>query len=164
MIHIVGTNHELQHSAKPKRAAVALVAEARGEFQQYLRMQIQRLNPALVAEELVEEVLKCMGTESTVKAVAEEFGVRHQYCDPDKATRAKLGVPIGTENFPEKERQKYHNIREKYWYQEIVPFAGQTVLFVCGAEHVPSFRALLMENGCQVETLCEYWGKDVYGT
>lgn len=164
MIHLVGTNHELQHSARPKRAAEVLVVKARGTFQEYLRTQIKRLNPAVVAEESVEEVMKCLGTESSVKAVAEECGVKHLYCDLDSETRATLGVPIGNEHLTREERRKYHNIREQYWYQQIKSFADQTVLFVCGAEHVPTFRALLKENECQVETLCEYWGKDIYGT
>jgi hypothetical protein len=75
-----------------------------------------------------------------------------------------LGIPVGSEHLPKEERRKYHNIREKYWYQQIKPYIGQSVLFVCGAEHIPSFCALLSENECQVETLCQYWGKDIYDT
>lgn len=164
MIHLVGTNHELQHFARPKRAAELLVVKARGEFQEYLRTQIKRLNPAVVAEESAEELMKWMGTESTVKAVADECGIRHLYCDPDSVTRTKLGVPIGSEHLTEEEKRKYHNIRERYWYQQIKRFDGQPVLFVCGANHIPSFRALLSENKYQAETLCEYWGCDIYGT
>jgi hypothetical protein len=62
MIHLVGTNHELQHLARPKRAAQELVEKAREEFQEYLCAQIKTLNPAVVAEESVEEVLKYLGT------------------------------------------------------------------------------------------------------
>ena len=164
MIHFVGTNHELQHSARPKRAAEALVVKARGEFQEYLRTQIKSLNPAVVAEESVEELMNWMGTESTVKAIADECGVKHLYCDLDSGTRTKLGVPIGSEHLTEEEKRKYHNIRERYWYRQIKPFSGQPVLFVCGANHIPSFRALLSENECQVETFFEYWGNDIYGT
>ena len=164
MIYLVGTNHELQHFAKPIRAPESSAAKGRTEFQDFLRTQIERLKPAVVAEESVDEVLKLKGTDSTVKSVAEECGVKHKYCDPDSATRAKLGVPLGTENYPEDEKRKYHNIRENYWYLQIKPYIEQNILFVCGAEHVPSFSAVLAKNGCDVETLCEYWGKNIYGT
>ena len=164
MIHIVGTNHELQHSARPKRAAEGLVKKAREELQEYLRLEIKRLKPVVVAEESVEEVLKCLGAESTVKAIADECGIKHLYCDPDSVTRNRLGVPIGSEHLTEEEKQKFHKIRENYWYQQIEPYNGQAILFVCGAEHVSSFRALLEQYKCRIETLCEYWGKNIYGT
>ena len=55
-----------------------------------MRMQIKELKPVLVAEEAVKEVLELLATESTVKAIAEECGVDHQYSDADSAARHGL--------------------------------------------------------------------------
>lgn len=165
MIFLIGTNHELQHFARPKRAEELKVCEARYRFQEYLRDQVQQISPNLIAEEMAEELLKHLDAFSTVKVIAEEFKIEHRYCDPGLEIRLKLGIPPhGTEGYPDEERRKYHNVRENYWYEQITPYAGKVVLFICGAEHVSSFRALLMEHGWQAVTLCKYWGKEIYNT
>jgi hypothetical protein len=99
VIHIIGTNHELQHTAPPRRVAPEKVRRARREFRAYLCALAGRLKPQVTAEEFSQQALDYLSVKynlsvvSTVKAVADELSGEHRFCDPDVAERVRLGLP-----------------------------------------------------------------------
>lgn len=164
MIHIVGTNHELQHSAKPCRAPAETATKAREELKSYLRQLAGEVRPAVIAEEFCQEVLTIKKADSNVKAVADELGIEHRFCDPGFEERAGLGLPpLGTEDCDPGERRRFDAIREAYWLDRLRDVLDRTVLFVCGADHVAGLTRLLREKGIAVEVRDEYFGKSIYG-
>lgn len=163
MIYLIGTNHELQHTAKPSRANIRDVEIAREELKAYLSAQIQELKPDLIAEEFSDEVLHFLGAQSNVKSVADNLCVEHRYCDPDFATRKKLGLPeLGDKPPPPAETARHHRIRERYWLSRISDRLDAVIIFVCGAEHIPSFESRLRAEKCETRILERYWGSEIY--
>lgn len=163
MIHIVGTNHELQHTAKPFRAAADTANKAREELKSYLRQLAGEIRPAVVAEEFSQEVLSIMSANSNVKAVADALGIAHRFCDPDIQERTRIGLPgYGTEDCDPSERGRFDAIREAYWLEQLSDVLDKTILFVCGADHVSSFNGLLRGKDIAVEVREEYFGKEIY--
>jgi hypothetical protein len=163
MIYLIGTNHELQYNAKPKRGEENMVLDGREKFQNFLYNQIVDLKPVVIGEESVEEILDLLQTESTVKTVADKLGVKHIYCDPNYEARNILGIPIGSEHLKQEDKIKYYNIRENYWFKKIEPYIGECIIFVCGAEHIESFQKLLAGKNCESKIISEYWGINIYG-
>ena len=163
MICIVGTNHELQHTAVPFRATAETTNKAREELKSYLRRLAREIQPALMAEEFCQDVLTIKNADSNVKAIAGELGIEHRFCDPGFHERARLGLPMhGTEDCDPSDRSRFDGIRESYWLERLSDVLDKTVLFVCGADHVARFSRLLCEKGVAVEVREEYFGKDIY--
>ncbi len=95
MIYLVGTHHELQHTGAiaKDRADPDIVKGKRREFKSYLRERALELRPALVAEELSQDLLTYMNGRSIAGDVAEELGIEHRLCDPGCEERERLGIP-----------------------------------------------------------------------
>jgi hypothetical protein len=163
VVYVIGTNHELQHNRTPMRGDAVAVTKGREEFREFLRRSIVQAGVSLVAEEAVKEVLDMIGAKSMVRDVAEELQIDHLYADMDAQTRVANGVPAsGTENLPEVEKEKYHSLRENYWLENIRTHIDKGVIFVCGAEHVLGFEALLKSQGIETMVLEEYFGAEIY--
>ena len=163
MIHIVGTNHELQHTAKPSRGSAEAVNKGRSDLKTYLRELATEISAAIIAEEFCQDVLDIKNASSNIKAVADELGIAHRFCDPGFQERARLGLPPhGTEDCDSSDRRRYDAIREAYWVERLSEVLDHTVLFVCGADHVVEFSRLLRENGIAVEVREAYFGKDIF--
>ena len=119
MVLLIGTNHELQHHGKPFRIDEGKALRARQEFKEYLRQQCSSLKIDLVAEESCADILHAKRSDSTVREVASEFQLEHKLCDPNLSDRIKLGVPgHGTSDLSEKEKRRFHSIRENYWLDQ----------------------------------------------
>jgi hypothetical protein len=162
-IYIVGTNHELQHDAPPRRVAVDLAQEARRRLQDYLRTLIGRLKPQVIAEEFSEDVLGLKNASSTVVPIAQEFGLTHRFCDPGRSERMALGLPpFGTEECDPPDRHRFDEIRESYWLTQLSDVIRKEILFICGAEHVHSFCALLSSKRTPAVVENEYFGRELY--
>jgi hypothetical protein len=169
VIHIVGINHELQHTAPPWRAALEEVQRARREFQTYLCTLAGRLKPQVIAEEFSQQALDNLSKAhnlsvvSTVKAVADTLGVEHRFCDPDDAERLRLGLPDPyLDHYGESEKPRFDRIRECYWLSRLVEVSNRDVLFVCGAEHVQSFCELVKGTSIDANIVNEYFGREIY--
>lgn len=93
MIYIVGTNHELQHTAKPFRVSVEMTSRARDDLKEYLRQLATEIHPAIIAEEFSQDVLIIKDVSSNVEAIADELDIEHRFCDPGIQERAVLGLP-----------------------------------------------------------------------
>lgn len=165
MIYLVGTHHELQHTGaiRKERAAPEIVERARREFQSYLREKILELSPALVAEELSQDLLMGMNGRSIAGDVAEELGIEHRLCDPGCEERERLGIPGRANDLTGQAREQQFEIRESYWLECISDRFDSDMLFICGAEHTLRFKALLVENGWRPKMLEPYWGREIYG-
>jgi hypothetical protein len=159
MFHIVGTNHELQHTAKPFRALADMVNIARDDLKAYLERLAEEIQPAMIAEEYCQDLMEL--APSNVKRVADNLRIAHRFCDPDVYERERLGLPLGIHNC-DPEREQYFAIKECYWLDRLHDVVDQEVLFVCGAEHVPSFTRLLNERGIAVAVCVEYFGKELF--
>lgn len=165
MIFLIGTNHELQHNAKPFRIDEDKALKAREEFKEYISNLCGNKNLELIAEELCEELLELKNTTSILKDISIQNHLNHIFCDPNLKERAEIGLPShGTEDSPDEEKLKYHKIREAFWLEKLNDILDKTILFVCGAEHVSTFKNLLESKDLEVKILNEYWGKDYYET
>ena len=165
MVYLIGTNHELQHNAKPRRGATAKVIQGRRDFADLLANTLSDTAAQVLAEESSREVMEALDTTSTIEELAAEKGVRHIYADMDRATRDKKGMPVsGTKDLPAEQKRIFHAVREEYWLEHIKSFVSDSVVFVCGAEHVGSFSKLLRYSNVPVTVLEEYWGAEIYGT
>ena len=163
MIYIVGTNHELQHTGPPFRVPAETANKAREDLKAYLRELATEIRPAIIAEEFCQDVLNIKNANSNVKAVADELGIEHRFCDPGFQERRRLGLPPhGTEDCDPSDRRRFDAIREAYWLKRLSDVLAQTVLFVCGADHVAGFSRLLREKRIVAEVREEYFGKDFY--
>ena len=164
MIYLVGTHHELQHTGAiwKERTAPEIVERARREFQSYLREKVLELSPALVAEELSQDLLTYMNGRSIAGDVAEELGIEHRLCDPGREERERLGIPGRADDLTGQAREQQFEIRERCWLECISDRFDSAVLFVCGAEHTSGFEARLVEKGWQPKVLEPYWGREIY--
>jgi len=163
MIYLIGTNHELQHNAKPFRIDEPEALSAREKFKEYLEDLCSHYRFDLIAEESCEELLKLKSTESTVKEISDNFGIEHKFCDPDIQQRLELGLPgHGTAELPSGERFKFHKVREEFWIGKLSRDLERKILFICGAEHIDLFMKLIESMNIKVKVLNSYWGMEYY--
>lgn len=163
MIYLIGTNHELQHTGKPRRGDPSAVEEAREKFRRYLEAKARELKPNLIGEELFEFVIENRNARSIAKSVAEKLKIEHRFCDPSLDARQQLGISgVEPEGVPPKKKTEEDKIREYYWFICIKGCLGSPVMFVCGANHISSFGKLLRFNGWETTVLHPYWGADIF--
>jgi len=140
---LIGTNHAYQHPGTHGEKFRVVIEES---CQQYAIM--------LIAEEMSLDALqKWEHTESICKQVADALGIPHVYCDPSVEEQIALGIKKpGKERDPEADA-----IREHYWLEHLLKQNTCPVLFICGPDHIESFRDLLRENDIAVRVLCKRW-------
>ena len=137
---LIGLNHKFQ-IGHGKFLQVDVTKEEFEEFKELLRSCITRYAITGVSEEMSEEALfkhtQIPENTSVVHDLAMEVDLPHDYADPDTKTR-KL------------KRIENDDQREEYWMKKIGEFNNFPTLFVCGADHIDSFRQLLETNGFEV--------------
>lgn len=161
MIYLIGTNHELQHTAAPKRASSEFVDDARRKFMAFLSEAASRVQARSIGEEFALDLLSALNAESLCQKVAEQLGISHIFCEPELAQRCELGIPIGGTEAPSVEETDA--IREQFWLDQLDQQGREPILFVCGADHVVSFQKRLRDAGMHAEILADYWGGELYG-
>jgi hypothetical protein len=162
-IYIIGTAHKLQTSNGCRTRDL----EA---FKDYLREVCKRTSIKAIAEEMsLEALTESNMTESTCEAITKELSLQHQYSDPDRATRQRLGIRQENDlraegflkNWSGEELQRNicveHEKREKYWLDQIKVLSNYPLLFVCGANHINSFGMLLRSQGLNFQILADDW-------
>jgi hypothetical protein len=99
------------------------------------------VHAAAIAEELSRECIEeRQGGASVAKQVADCLGLRHLYCDPESGERSAHGISNSDQ-------------REEFWIsriQQLIP-NSTSVIFVCGANHSPSFKAKLDARGLHAQ-------------
>lgn len=82
-IALIGTSHGYQLPDSAHASA----------FASFIRSALDSSNFAIIAEEMSPEALSQKGaSQSICKQIADEWGLRHLYCDPDNQTRNKLQI------------------------------------------------------------------------
>ena len=173
MVFMIGSNHKVQYvheNTNINAPSIQLVKL----FAQYLKKEARDLKIALIGKELSQEAISIRkARDSTARCVANELGIGHRFCDPERAEREALGIPsereireglaLGrclTHQEPEeveKEERKYWRAREECWYRNIRDQAQEAVIFICGADHVECFYSLLVGKGLKAQILIENW-------
>jgi hypothetical protein len=152
VIYVIGVDHRLQHNGQvvPPRAGVRPL---RAEFRRYLADVVARHSISVIAEELSYDLLGLLGaSESTAKSIAEALKIRHEFCDLDRAARSSLGI-----GYPS--REEHSQVRERFWYERILPYLDRKVIFICGAKHVASFERLANRKGSRTTVLTPFFAE-----
>jgi len=162
-IYIIGTDHNFQKGQGCHKEDVDV-------FKEYIHEMCDLTQAKAIGEEMSREALDEAGVKTSVcEVVANELTLRYCLCDPDRATRQKLGIrqenDIRLEGFqndwaPEIVKKKIsdeHRKREEIWLSHIDNLYRYPVLFVCGANHVKSFSDLLSGKGLRSQVLSEDW-------
>jgi hypothetical protein len=155
MIYIVGAAHSLQIWTQAVERGESLDTSLKllRNFQRYLERQARKFRATLLAEELSAEAVARRGPDSysTMQQSAERLGVPHLFCDPNSAERLALGLGNDAQSFSR---------RELVWIERLAPVLCEpdsAAIFVCGAEHVSSFRSKLPARDIPAEILIEDW-------
>jgi len=165
MIYLIGVKHKIQYSKSPNSEETESQTNARNSFKEYIWELITTKKPALVAEEFNEQVLEYLKSNSHVKEIADELNVEHRFCEPSSDERVEMGVPgMGYEGVSDEDIEKFHKLREEFWMGKITENIGGDVLYICGANHIQSFKFLLESNNHNVVILEEYYAKEAYDT
>jgi hypothetical protein len=170
MIYLIGVDHiksqwEYQDGSNTQFVSC---------FTNTLRTYIKELKVTIIGEELNHEILEQQGVErSTAQIIAEEFCLKHIFCEPSAQERIRLGIlskeeisqqlykkelwQIPDDN-PEQqiineEHQKYFSKRERFWLDKIKDCKEEIILFIYGKSHVGTFRKLLEDNTVKVAIL-----------
>ncbi len=156
-IYLIGTDHRYQNGIW-------------AGFEPYLTELCRSLRIRALAEEMSREALDEWNVDATVcERVSAALTLSHHFCDPDQSARRALGIgnigllravgllsempPCEIERRVRREACK----RERFWLEQLRAVASTPLLFVCGANHVAAFDALLQENGYRVEILSRRW-------
>lgn len=164
-IALIGTSHKYQKEDKDcsKQDVQA--------FKDFLEKACRVYNIRTVAEEMSEQALEEAHRNNSIpQQAAKALSLKHLFCDPDGERRALLGIEYETAivevffdrvSCDEAKRRKCESRtkRELYWLERLqtVPESEWPVLFICGADHVKSFKGILEDNGFSVETIADDW-------
>ena len=170
VVHLIGTSHHYQYGVGAKRGKTACTGAQEGAFREFVRSKALACHAKVIAEELNDDGLREAGKPvSVLQALANELGLRHLFCEPDRTERAKLGVAEETlirmlalindqlEAEVQAQMDEQFRIRETVWLQRLASLSVWPVLFVCGADHVSSFSARLAANGASVRIVQNDW-------
>jgi hypothetical protein len=155
-MYIIGVDHALQHDGPAPCAgptAERLVA-LREDFVGYLRDAALAVSPDCIAKEFNQNALhNSHALFSVAQKVSSEVGACHLFCEPTVQERRALGLREGG-------RQGDYERRERYWLDKLISQKAANVIFICGADHVASFGALLQKNGFSVQVLTSYYAEE----
>jgi hypothetical protein len=158
MVIVVGTSHPIQTNDL--------------SLTPFLERLLQEFKVCGIAEEMNEEALYENGWGATIPMrVARALKIPHRFCDPNREERVKLGIRqendiriqdwLSQSNLSDSEIQSMvmesHARRERHWLEQLNDFNVWPVLFVCGADHVPSFHQLLQQQGIATHIAAEDW-------
>ena len=116
-------------------------------FEDYLASQAIGLDVTLMAEEFSEELMTRNGaSDCTTRSAAQRAGCVHLFCEPSIEERSRMGEDLSAK-------------RECYWLGRIKSSEHLRVLFVCGSEHLSSFKDLLENCGYEASELSRDWGR-----
>jgi hypothetical protein len=180
MIHIIGTSHSLQvwTDAIRNGASLDTTKEAVEAFERYLAEVARLVKADMIAEEASDEWVANYGhrASSVAKDVAMRLSIQHLFCDPDAGQRESIGLKVGEElhthvtkisketgaewaDVHNAELNKQFWTREAFWLQRLVGCDPnkRSVIFVCGADHVDTFKDRLHSKQILAEIHCADW-------
>lgn len=164
MVIVVGTRHSIQAGADSSYRA------ASEDLKSFLESLCRTYDVQGVAEEMSTEALaekKCSA--SVPMRLANFLGLEHRLCDPERSERDRLGIcqendiraQAFSQNWSEAKISsslvESHTKREQYWLGKLRNLNRWPVVFVCGADHVDSFCALLEQEAFSVHVAAKDW-------
>lgn len=123
-----------------------------------LRQDVKKFKVAIIAEELNEDELagyNVSKSSSSAYQIARECEIGHIFCDPNLKEREDLSIPAPPYT-SEQNRKSDFQKREHFWLKKIIHLKDKPDVFICGRNHVESFRRLLEGNGFRVTVLRKY--------
>ena len=144
MVYLIGVNHSVQHEG----ALNPLKSAEIERFKSHISESIKTNHITLIAEEFSDESIRLSGiSRSVLQGVAAREGIEHRLCDPNTLERREHSI-----------KKQDHRKREQFWLCRIADAKNQNILFVCGSDHVTSFKELLEQSGYVVQILSDGWG------
>lgn len=180
MIYIIGTCHKTQvWSELVKKQPLGVVPLAKIKaFQKFVAEAAISLGAVTIGEEMSEDRMLVYGHNAMTVAqlVARNLKIAHVFCEPDQNDRRALGLRAGDEmaqhaseiatrtgrTFPqvhEEEVRKQFSTRERFWATRLAPYnpEGNSVMFICGADHSATFPDTLRQKGFRAIVQCPDW-------
>lgn len=112
------------------------------------------MNPRGVSNAFINKYLQGVSLPSIPEQAAHFLGLGYRACDPGTEERRRLGIPECADDPTDPEQQdcraKNGCMREYYWLQCLKDFAQWPVLYLCGEEHIETFRKKLLSEGIKV--------------
>jgi hypothetical protein len=150
-VFLVGVNHQYQVGPDGIIPVEASAVDF-SKFADFLQTVIERYKIRGIAEEMSRCALRIhhVRGDSFPCALAAKIGMPHRYCDPDAATQKAVNITEDSQ-------------REQYWIKELITFDTFPVLFILGADHIESFKALLINSAFQPFIVERNWQPDKPG-
>ncbi len=172
-IHLIGTSHRYQVRQSDADPPCEV-------FRSLVLTAVRAHAVSLIAEEMSLEAVQERGAKASVcREVADELQLPHCYCDANRAERAVLGAEdeqaiwhrlsfaahrgithAEIDQLAAPLIRASHDKREYLWLQRLDREGRFPSLFVCGANHVDTFSALLERQGMRVNVLYRDWALD----
>ena len=160
MIYLIGISHSFQIRTFIPISEGGLLdfdVPRACRFEKYLDKLVAQMKPQAICEECSET--KLLGVleiddraYSIAKKISVHHNIKHVFCDPDRRERAVLYAANGTTE-AEDENNGYP-IREGEWLRRITPLLPDTlILFICGANHVATFKQMLKAQHLTVKVV-----------
>ncbi|MCK9634819.1 MAG: hypothetical protein M0R41_00890 [Methylobacter tundripaludum] len=161
---IVGTRHTYQAGGKN-------CANENAELlRNFLLNACREWSLSGIAEEMSSDgLVYYQSIQSVPSRVATELELSHRYCDPTNSERVRVGIigpgeiELEVKQNSLSEDEKINRLaaeeirREQYWLKELQNQNVWPTLFVCGPNHVMSFKSLLDSVGHATHVLVEDW-------
>lgn len=139
MLYLIPVNHGVQYYG-----GYGNDEDEQARFKKFLIGFVNKNEIDLIAEEFNEDAVEAWNADgATCEDVADECDVEHRFCDPGLEERKELRVAADDMD------GDGWDVREKYWFSQIKDelYDNETIVFVCGADHVDSFTQLLSDEG-----------------
>jgi hypothetical protein len=160
MIHLVGISHQFQWWARDTTPLDLLRPnEYTDRFAAWFRPSAAEIRPDAIGEE--HEKLMLRGGQSVAEVVAAERGVPHIFCEPPLEGRDAFYHRHGTTW--DNDNAMGFPVREGYWLDRLRLALGSALptarmMFVCGADHLPTFGAMLAREGLRSTVCADLFG------
>jgi len=154
MIYLVGVDHLKTQWIDEYESNAHFVSL----FINSLRQAVKKFKVEIIAEELNEDELagyNVSKSSSSGYLIARECEIEHIFCDPNLREREDLSIPAPPCT-SEQNRKSDFQKRERFWLNKIIHLKDKAAVFICGRNHVESFRQLLEGNGFKVTVLRKY--------
>lgn len=148
-------------------------AEKIDRFRMYIETAVKVHQIQVIAEESHQEIEVIRG-KSIARDIAEKSHGKYVYlpCEQSKQERKDAGIPSddeivdqsrGENGEPDQDRcdeirKRTFSKRERYWIEKLKSQSNiKKILFLCGADHFPTFAAELIAAGIEFEINCIDW-------
>jgi len=88
--------------------------------------------------------------------VCKQYNIKHLFCDPSEEEQNQMWITREwtdeDDNF-DKQYEKNHTLREKYWLEKIMSYKSKNIIFVCGNKHISTFKEKLENNSRKIEII-----------